>query len=139
MGSTKYPYVYEISGTSERIEQADLIFRKRQITVAYQTSSTKYIWDIDKVIGREVFSLEIEEMRNINVTKVEPENLVDIRRVKVNSSQNREGKVKDFVRQIKNPYCYRYGDYIVKIGFEDTTVTLADRLKEMIMKAADSA
>ena len=54
-----------------------------------------------------MFSLEIEEMRNIDVTKVEPENLVDIRRVKVNSSQNREGIVKDFIRQIKNPYCYR--------------------------------
>lgn len=51
-----------------------------------------------------MFSLEIEEMRNIDVTKVEPENLVDIRRVKVNSSQNREGIVKDFIRQIKNPY-----------------------------------
>ena len=46
--------------------------------------------------------------------------------------------MKDFIRQVKNPYCYKYGDYIVKINFEDTEVTLTERLREMILKAADA-
>lgn len=83
-----------------------------------------------------MFTLEVDEMRNVDVTKVEWEDLVDIRKVKVNPHQSQEGKVMDFVRQIRNPYCYRYGDYIVKIGFEDTAVTLTERLREMILKTA---
>lgn len=83
-----------------------------------------------------MFTLEIDEMKNIDVTKVEREDLVDIRKVKINPHQTQERKVKDFVKQIGNPYCYRYGDYIVKIGFEDTAVTLTERLREMILKTA---
>lgn len=79
----------------------------------------------------------LEELKNVDITNIERESLVDIRKVKVNTNQRQEGKIKDFVTQIKNPYCYRYGDYIVKIGFEDTTVTLTDRLREMILKTAE--
>jgi len=78
-------------------------------------------------------------MKDVDVTKVEPGDLVDIRDVKVNTHLKQEKKMEDFIRQIKNPYCYKYGKYIVKIGFEDTSVTLTERLKEMILKAAGSA
>lgn len=77
-------------------------------------------------------------MKKIDITKVERTDLIDIRDVKINSNQKQEGKVKDFIRQVKNPYCYKYGDYIVKINFEDTEVTLTERLREMIMKAANA-
>jgi hypothetical protein len=40
--------------------------------------------------------------------------------------------------QIKNPYCYKYSDYIVKIRFEDTKVTLIDSLKELVLKTVNS-
>ncbi len=83
--------------------------------------------------------LSIEEMKDVDVTKVNPEDLVDIRDVKVNAHLKQEKKIEDFIRQIKNPYCYKYGEYIVKIGFEDTSVTLTERLREMILKAAGSA
>ena len=83
--------------------------------------------------------LSIEEMKDVDVTKVNPEDLVDIRDVKVNAHLKQEKKMEDFIRQIKNPYCYKYGEYIVIIGFEDTSVTLTERLREMILKAAGSA
>lgn len=78
--------------------------------------------------------MSIEEMKNVDVRTVKREELTDIREVEVNKRKSREGQVKDYLRQIKNPYCYRYGEYVVKIGFEDTTVTLTDRLQELIMK-----
>ena len=63
--------------------------------------------------------VKVEEMRNVDVTKVDIQDLVDN------------------VRQIKNPYCYKYGDYVVKISFEDTAVTLTERLKELMLKTAN--
>lgn len=82
--------------------------------------------------------MEMEAMKQIDITKVERADLIDIREVQINNSQKQDGKVKDFIRQVKNPYCYKYGDYIVKINFEDTEVTLTERLREMILKAADA-
>lgn len=82
--------------------------------------------------------MSIEEMKNVDVRTVRREELADIREVEINKKKNRAGQVKDYLEQIKNPYCYRYGEYIVKIGFEDTTVTLTDRLQELILKTASA-
>ena len=81
--------------------------------------------------------VKVEEMRNVDVTKVDIQDLVDIKEVRVNRSLSKKNQMIDYVRQIKNPYCYKYGEYIVKIGFEDTTVTLTDRLQELILKTAN--
>ena len=82
--------------------------------------------------------MSIEEMKNVDVRTVKREELVDIREVETNKRKNQEGQVRDYFEQIKNPYCYRYGEYVVKIGFEDTTVTLTDRLQELILKTAST-
>ncbi len=85
-----------------------------------------------------MYLLQINEMRNLDVTKVDREDLVDIQEVTVNKNLKQSQRLVDFVRQIKNPYCYRHGEYIVKIGFEDTEVTLTERLKELILKTANA-
>lgn len=54
----------------------------------------------------------------------------------MNVSKNTDSKyterILDFIRQIGNPYCYRCGDYVVKVGFADTDVTLEDRMLSYI-------
>ena len=81
--------------------------------------------------------MSIEEMKNVDIRTVRREELADIGEVKINKEKNKEGQMRDYLEQIKNPYCYKYGEYIVKIGFEDTTVTLTDRLQELILKTAN--
>lgn len=76
-------------------------------------------------------------MQKVDVTKVKPEELADIRDVIVDKRQKQEQRVQSFVKQIKNPYCYKYGDYIVKINFADTSVTITEQLRELIFKAAN--
>lgn len=79
----------------------------------------------------------IKKMKAIDVTKVKQEELVDIRDVRVNGKLSQDKRLADYVAQIKNPYCYKYGDYIVKLRFEDTDVTLTDRLREVVLKIAN--
>lgn len=93
---------------------------------------------IKEQAGKGVFILNVEEMKNIDVTKVNRADLVDVKDVCINRFLKQERQINDFVSQIKNPYCYKYGDYIVKIAFEDTEVTLTDRLKELVLKTANS-
>ncbi len=93
---------------------------------------------IKKQARKDIFILNVDEMKKIDVTKVKRTDLVDVKDVRINRYLKQERQINDFVTQIKNPYCYKYGDYIVKIGFEDTGVTLTDRLKELVLKTANS-
>ena len=71
---------------------------------------------------------QIEAMPNVDVRTVDPKTLRDIRDVVINSDLPKKERILDFIRQIGNPYCYRYGKYVVKVSFSDTDVTLEERM-----------
>lgn len=71
---------------------------------------------------------ELEAMKNVEIRTVNPATLRDIRDVKINTALPKAQRIQDYIRQIGNPYCYRYGKYVVKISFADTDVTLEDRM-----------
>ena len=71
---------------------------------------------------------QIEAMQNVDIRTVDPDTLRDIRNVEVNTALPKKERILDFIRQIGNPYCYRHGKYVVKVGFTDTDVTLEDRM-----------
>ncbi len=75
---------------------------------------------------------ELEKMRNTDIRTVDRESLVDIRDIKIDESLGAEEKRREFIRQIKNPYVYKQGEYVVKLSFMDTDATFTDRLKEYI-------
>ncbi|MDL2302004.1 hypothetical protein LJC58_06595 [Lachnospiraceae bacterium OttesenSCG-928-D06] len=82
--------------------------------------------------------MDLKEMQKIDVNSVNIDSLVDIRNVVINEKLSQEEKVKDYLTQVQNPYCYRFDDYVVKISFSDTTATMTDRLNELISKIASS-
>lgn len=61
--------------------------------------------------------------------KTDIDSLVDIKDVHINPQLPQDERVREFVKQIKDPYCFRDGDVIVKISFADTQVTLEERLE----------
>lgn len=75
---------------------------------------------------------ELRAMQEVDVRTVDREALQDIRDVEINTGLPKGERILDFIRQIGNPYCYRHGDYIVKISFTDTNVTLEDRMLSYI-------
>ena len=77
--------------------------------------------------------LSITAMKNTNLATIDRDELVDIRDVKVNTSLPKRERAIDFIRQIGNPYCYRHGKYVVKVGFSDTEVSLEERLAGYIL------
>ena len=58
--------------------------------------------------------------------------LVDIRDVKVDCSLPTEARVRSYVEQIKNPYCFRVGDVKVRVSYADKAQSLDDSFREMI-------
>ena len=54
-------------------------------------------------------SFSIMDLKDVDLNTVNRDELVDI-------------------RDVRNPYCYRHGKYVVKVGFSDTEVSLEERL-----------
>lgn len=73
-------------------------------------------------------ALSISSMKNTDLATIDRDALVDIRDVKVNTALPKRERALDFIRQIRNPYCYKHGKYVVKVGFSDTEVSLEERL-----------
>lgn len=63
---------------------------------------------------------------------VDRSSLRDIRSVSIDMTQPQSERVKSFVAQIGNPYCYLDGDIVVSIQYADTEVSLQDRLRSYI-------
>ncbi len=55
--------------------------------------------------------------------------LRDIRSVRIDPSLPRGERVKSFLEQIGDPYCYLDGDTVVSVSYADTSVSLEDRLR----------
>lgn len=72
----------------------------------------------------------LDEMKNVDINTVDPNDLVDIRDVVVNKNLPKNERIMDFINQIKNPYCYKCNGIVVKICFSETEDTLEDRLEK---------
>lgn len=59
--------------------------------------------------------------------------LADIREVSVDPKLPKEERIAEFLRQIKNPYCFRCGKFTVRAQFADNGVSLEDCLKQILI------
>ncbi len=75
---------------------------------------------------------QLVAMREMDVRTVDPSALKDIRDVKINTSLPAKERIQDYIRQIGNPYCYRYGKFVVKLRYTDEGATLNDRLESYL-------
>ena len=67
-----------------------------------------------------------------NETQIHTDELVDIREVSVDKNLPKEERVAAFIRQIKNPYRFRCGDFVVNACFAGNGVTLEDCLQGIL-------
>lgn len=76
----------------------------------------------------------LEQMKNVDISTVDPAELVDIREIQIDEQKTREERLRDFVMQVKNPYCFRVGKGAVKLTFPEVGATLEDRLQNLMTK-----
>ena len=83
-----------------------------------------------------VTASELDAMSRIDIRTVDPDTLVDIREVTVDTSLPREERIRDFISKIKNPYCYKFGKFVVKVKFADNGETIDDRMESYLRSLA---
>ena len=80
----------------------------------------------------------LQELKRANIKEVNPDALVDISGIEINTKQSVQKRVEEYVEQVHNPYLVRVGEYVVKIGYSDCKETLNDRMKQYISKIAET-
>lgn len=59
--------------------------------------------------------------------------LVDINDISVNKDLPKPERIKEYIRQIKNPYCFKCGRFVVTAKYSDKGLSIEDCLQSIII------
>lgn len=60
------------------------------------------------------------------------EELVDIKTINIDKSLSKEEKIKEFLRQIKNPNKFRCGKFTVSVKYAQNNITMEDCMRQIL-------
>lgn len=75
---------------------------------------------------------QLEVFRQTDIHTIDRDELVDIGFVKIDTAMPRQERIESYLAQIKNPYCFKCGQFAVKISFTEDAPCLQDRLVEYL-------
>ncbi|MCI8645124.1 MAG: hypothetical protein HFG79_16975 [Lachnospiraceae bacterium] len=79
-------------------------------------------------MGFDLSKVDFETLRGVNLQEVDPDTLVDIREIMIDPKLPKEQRTAEFVRQVKNPYCFRVGKVVVSVGFAENGTTFEEQM-----------
>ena len=62
-----------------------------------------------------------------------PDTLVDINDISVNKELPKPERIKEYIRQIKNPYRFKCGNFVVTAKYSDKGLSIEDCLQSIII------
>jgi hypothetical protein len=77
--------------------------------------------------------MSFKELQTVDIRTVKPEDVVDIQQIKIEEGLSQQERRREFIKQVKNPYCFRVGSIIVKASYSGNGVSLNDRFEELVM------
>lgn len=76
---------------------------------------------------------ELRKMKDTDIRTVDKNQLVDLNSVVIDESKPVEDRILSFIQQIRNPYCFRVGDVVVKLVYKENGPTFQQNLEDMLM------
>ena len=95
---------------------------------------------MDKERGEAVLELTREilsKMADVDIRTVDISELTDLRDIKIDTSQPVEKKLESFAKQTRNVYVNRIGDYVVKVRFQESGLTIDDKMAEYLRRLSE--
>lgn len=80
----------------------------------------------------DISNIDFEALKQVDVRTADPDALIDINSVLIPENLTREERIEEFVRQIKNPYCFKVGKIAVSVGFSTDGVTFEQRMEHYL-------
>lgn len=74
----------------------------------------------------------IENMKQISIKECDKEQLTDLSSVVIDSEKSKEERILDYLRQVKNPYCFKVGDVAVRLVFDEGGRSFQQCMEELV-------
>ena len=84
--------------------------------------------------GYDLSEMDLQELKQVDVRTVDPDTLVDIKEIEIDRTLPKGERIQEFIRQIRNPYCFRVGDMGVKLEFMDSAPPLQDCFSDFLQR-----
>lgn len=78
----------------------------------------------------------IEQLKNIDPRTVDRASLVDCGSIRLSPDAAHEERLREYIRQIRNPYCYLDGGIVVKLTFQPQGPTIEEQLSSVYLSGA---
>ena len=75
---------------------------------------------------------KLEELRDVNLSCCEKQNLVDIRDITIDKTKSVSKRIADFIEAIGNPYLFRVDDVIVKVNYNPEGKSFLDAVTTVL-------
>lgn len=76
--------------------------------------------------------MTVEEMKKVDIRTVDPDSLVDVKSLHIPEEITGEERLREFVHQVRNPFCYRVGNVVVKNVYSQDGVTINERFGQLV-------
>ena len=80
---------------------------------------------------------DFDKMKNVDVRTVDISTLTDIGKIKINRKLPKTERLRAFVREVKNPFCFICNWMVVKISYSDTNESLENKLAKLCLEMAE--
>lgn len=77
-------------------------------------------------------NMDLQALRGVDVRTVDPSALVDLNEIEIDRSLTKEERILEFIRQIRNPYCFRVGKVAVSVSFSEGGDTFEQRMEHYL-------
>jgi len=92
--------------------------------------------DLGLKLGEEKFlenNYAIGHIEDVDIRTVDIDDLMELASIQVPQGGKRE-RIHNYIKQTRNPYCFRIGKIAVQVDFLDIGDTLEDKLVEILAK-----
>ena len=83
-------------------------------------------YDIERIIEK------IEKYKDCDLNTINPDDIPDIKNIKIDKRKSKEERILDFLSQVENPYVFKINGHLVKIGFTDNGKTAEECLTNVL-------
>ncbi len=78
--------------------------------------------------------IKVEELKQVDVRTVDADTLIDIDQIKVDKTLPKTERLQDFIRKVKNPFCFICNGMIIKTSFAETNENLENKIVRLCLE-----
>lgn len=81
---------------------------------------------------------EFEKLKSVDIQTVDVSTLADIGRIRIDRELPKVERLRAFIREVRNPFCFICNGMVVKTSYSDTKESLENKLAKLCMEMVET-